>query len=102
VFPLLFGSDWTRAGWVFVALAPMLAAGLVVSPLSRVLIITDRMHWKLGVDLLFLVLPCLALWLAAPLGLLAALAAFAVTAALVFGVYGWLLLLAVRSAEKER
>lgn len=101
VFPLLFGSEWTRAGWVFVTLAPVLVAGLVVSPLSRILVVTDRMHWKLGVDLLFLVLPCLSLWLAAPRGFLTALAVYSTISALVFCIYGWLLQRAARSAEME-
>jgi O-antigen/teichoic acid export membrane protein len=100
LFPFVFGSEWDRAGWVFVMLVPMLAAGLVVSPLSRVLIITDRMHWKLAVDLLFLALPCAVLWLASSYGLLVALAAFAATGAAVFGLYGWLLHRAVHAAER--
>jgi len=101
VFPLVFGGQWTRAGWVFVMLVPMLAAGLVVSPLSRVLIVTNRMHWKLVVDLLFLILPCVVLWLASPRGFLVALAGFAGTSAAVFAFYGWLLHRAVCSAEQE-
>jgi O-antigen/teichoic acid export membrane protein len=102
LFPLVFGSEWERAGWVFVVLAPMLAAGLVVSPLSRVLIITNRMHWKLIVDLLFLVLPCAVLWLASSGGLLVALSAFAATGTAVFALYGWLLHRAVSAAERGR
>jgi O-antigen/teichoic acid export membrane protein len=102
LFPLVFGEQWSRAGWVFVAMVPMLAAGLVVSPLSRVLIVTDRMHWKLVVDLLFLLLPCAALWLAATRGSIVALAAYALTGALIFGLYGWLLHRAVRAADGPR
>jgi len=100
LFPLVFGSEWGRAGWVFVMLVPMLAAGLVVSPLSRVLVVTNRMHWKLIVDLLFLILPCAALWFASSGGLLVALGAFAATGAAVFGLYGWLLHRAVHAAER--
>ena len=58
LFPIVFGQQWQRVGWVLAVLTPFLTVGLVVSPLSRVLIVTDRMHFKLWFDGLFLVVPC--------------------------------------------
>lgn len=91
LFPIVFGEQWQRAGWTFAVMAPFLAIGLVVSPLSRVLIVTDRMQYKLLVDGLFLVVPCTVLWFAADRGYLVALTLFAIAGSGVFLVY-WLLI----------
>ena len=61
LFGLVFGARWAHAGWVMVALSPLLAAALVVSPLSRALVFADRLELKLLGDIVGLLLPIGAL-----------------------------------------
>lgn len=55
-FPLIFGSTWTQAGWMALAMAPMLAAQVVVSPVSQALNIEERQKEMLAWDVLRVVL----------------------------------------------
>ncbi len=57
VFRLAFGKPWAPAGWAMTILAPLALASLVVSPLSRLLLVANRQGIKLIVDVLFLCLP---------------------------------------------
>ncbi len=102
LFPIVFGQQWQRVGLVFAVLTPFLSVGLVVSPLSRVLIVTERMHFKLWFDGLFLVVPCFALWLAADHGYILALSCYSVAATAVYVVYWLLIRRAVMAEVKNR
>jgi O-antigen/teichoic acid export membrane protein len=77
LFGIVFGARWAHAGWVMSALAPLLAASLVVSPLSRALVFASRLDLKLVGDAVWLVLPLAALLASAPAGATAAIAAYA-------------------------
>jgi O-antigen/teichoic acid export membrane protein len=102
VFPIVFGPQWQQLGSIFAALAPFLCLGLVVSPLSRVLIVTERMHFKLWFDGLFLVVPCSALWLAREKSYLWAITWFSAAATSVYAVYWLLIRRAVITAARNR
>jgi len=57
LFGWAFGRPWAPAGWTMTILAPLALASLVVSPLSRLLLVANRQGIKLIVDVLFLCLP---------------------------------------------
>lgn len=54
VLPRFLGPAWVTATPLFLALLPWSAANLVVSPLSRVLAVSDRKHLKLVYDVVAL------------------------------------------------
>jgi O-antigen/teichoic acid export membrane protein len=87
LFGIVFGARWAHAGWVLVALAPLLAASLVVSPLSRALMFAARLDLKLAGDAVWLVVPLGALFLSARAGATAAIAAYAAGGVLAQLVY---------------
>jgi O-antigen/teichoic acid export membrane protein len=53
--PRFLGAGWNDAAPVFIALVPWSIANLVVSPLSRILAVSDHKHRKLVYDVLALV-----------------------------------------------
>jgi O-antigen/teichoic acid export membrane protein len=61
-FPIVFGADWYTAGLLLTVLSPSLALALVVSPLSRALLVIERPEAKLIIDAMLLVVPPLTLW----------------------------------------
>jgi O-antigen/teichoic acid export membrane protein len=77
LFKFIFGARWEHAGWVMMALSPLLAASLVVSPLSRLLVFAGRLELKLVGDFVWLVLPLVALLASARAGTITAIAAYA-------------------------
>ena len=91
VFPWLFGEPWRPAGQMMLDLAPLWMASLVVSPLSRLPMVLGRPGLKLVFDVCFLVLPLGALWFFAPRGLMTAVLAYGVAAAVAYAVFGLLL-----------
>jgi O-antigen/teichoic acid export membrane protein len=91
VFPWLFGEPWRPAGQMMLLLAPLWMSSLVVSPLSRLPMVLGRPSLKLVFDLSFLVLPLGALWFFAPRGLMTAVLAYGVAAAVAYALFGLLL-----------
>jgi lipopolysaccharide exporter len=55
VFPWLFGPAWTTAGQLAAVMAPWALASLIVSPVSRVVVIFQAQELKLIYDLVALV-----------------------------------------------
>lgn len=86
-FGFVFGREWAPSGWLMVALAPLAMCTLVVSPLSRMLLVKDRLEWKFVADIACLVLPVAALVLAAGLGVRMSLTAYSFAGCLAYGVY---------------
>jgi O-antigen/teichoic acid export membrane protein len=54
VFPWVFGEAWTTAGHLAAEMAPWALAGLIVAPVSRVVVIFQAQELKLIYDLLAL------------------------------------------------
>lgn len=54
VFGWLFGGRWAEAGILVTVIAPWAFASLVVSPVSRLLVVVHRNEWKLIYDFLSL------------------------------------------------
>jgi O-antigen/teichoic acid export membrane protein len=96
VFPYLFGGPWSRAGVVFALLAPNALAGLVVSPVSRLLFVVNRPELKLIVDGLRLLVPLLTLTVLhrTGAGFLTCVAAYGIGSALAYALYLGLILYA--------
>jgi lipopolysaccharide exporter len=62
LFGMIFGERWAPAGIVMTLLAPIGLLGMVVSPLSRILLVVNRMGIKLLADIVCLVLPFLGIF----------------------------------------
>lgn len=87
VFPLVFGSDWREAGVVAAILAPYLWLTLVVSPLSRLILVNGRIELKVLADLVCLGLPVAALVAGRTFGLTGAMVAFSAASVLAYLFY---------------
>ncbi len=83
---LVFGAQWSAAGEVFVLLTPTFVAAFAVNPLSRILLVLERMRLKLLFDVASLLLPATAYLATRRLGLGvdAMVLAFSVTSAAVY------------------
>lgn len=87
LFEPVFGRQWQGAGEAFVALAPLFAFALVVSPVSRLLTLTGHLHYKLVFDALVLVLPNAALLLMRDRPFVHALVAYTVASVACYATY---------------
>ena len=76
---------------------PALMAMLVVGPLSRILLVTQRIELKLIADVSCVALPAVALLAAAPWGLPYALVAFVLATLVAYGIYYAMVARAARS-----
>jgi O-antigen/teichoic acid export membrane protein len=95
-FPLLFGHEWREAGVLAAILTPFLWLTLIVSPLSRLILVTGRTGLKLLADLVCLVLPSSALLVGRDLGFTWAVATFSLASTLAYLFYLGIIWLAIR------
>lgn len=56
LLPLLLGDGWVTAAQLMIAMTPIVATRLVVSPMSKVLFVLQRGGWTLGLDIVRVVL----------------------------------------------
>ena len=84
VFPLLFGREWREAGVLAAILTPFLWLTLIVSPLSRLILVTGRTGLKFLADFVCLVLPAGALLVGRDLGFAWAVATFSAASTLAY------------------
>jgi O-antigen/teichoic acid export membrane protein len=100
LFPLLFGSTWSVAGWMALLLTPMLMAQVVVSPVSQVVNVCERQDlmlvWDVARLIVMIVVPVAAAALSS--SALVGVAAMSFTGLLCYGVL-WLLVLRVAGAK---
>ena len=68
LFTTIFGNQWTVASWVMAMFVPVPIIGLVVSPLSRLLLVTNRGELKLVADFANLIVPIVSFYGANALG----------------------------------
>lgn len=59
-FTLVFGPEWSEAGWLLTLLVPALVLTAVVGATGRMLMVTQKSHWKLLADALNVVAPLAA------------------------------------------
>jgi len=83
----IFGAQWSDAGPMIAALAPMCVAQTVVNPISRGLLLGGREERKLLADLACLVLPITALYLARREPMIVAIECFSAASVLAFIIY---------------
>jgi O-antigen/teichoic acid export membrane protein len=85
----VFGAQWASAGTVLVALTPTFVAAFAVNPLSRTLLVLERMRIKLAFDVASLLLPAGAYLVAHRLGrgVDAQVLAFSIASAAVYAGY---------------
>jgi len=99
-FSTIFGRSWGEGAGLVIAIAPWTIAALVVSPVSRVLLITQKLEHKLAYDVFALISSYAALYAARALGLSLTEAVALLSAVRVIGytMYFYLLLRAVTLA----
>ncbi len=93
LFGVVFGYEWKDSGWMVSLLAPISIASLVVSPLSRVLVVINQPGIKLLVDMLMITVTIITLWSVQTLGgtLVQSIAAYSVAVTLNYAVYFFLI-----------
>ena len=84
LFPFVFGSEWTRAGFIVVWMAPWFLLQFVASPISMVLYIAGRQRLAMALQVSGLIFRVLATWLGAALLDGAATEAYAVSGAIFY------------------
>jgi len=97
----VLGSAWADAGILTVILAPWSLAGLVVSPLSRVLAVTLQLELKIVYDIaaLAFVFAALAIARAANIGFLGAMLGMSLLRVVAYAIYLGVILYALRDAS---
>ena len=88
-FPILFGARWGQAGIYAACLCLFCMAQLVVSPISTVVIIKNRMAIQLTLDAIRAALVVVALWIPSLLGLsgTVAVSLYAFVMTVMYGAY---------------
>jgi len=96
-FAFIFGRSWQEGAGLVIALAPWTIAALIVSPLSRVLLITQNLERKFAYDIFALLSACAALYWARAMALSLTSAIALLSAARVLGyvIYFYVLLRSV-------
>lgn len=103
VFVLVFGDSWAMAGSIAVKMAPLFAVGLIVSPLSRVVLVFKGQKYKLIYDLLGIAIVLGTLYGGKYLGasFLISISCYSYLGVLAYVVYFLVLLYIITSHEKE-
>lgn len=52
ILPIVLGPGWETAADLMIAMSPIVATRLIVSPMSKILIVLQRGGWNLGLDVL--------------------------------------------------
>jgi O-antigen/teichoic acid export membrane protein len=101
VFGWVFGERWETAGWLLLLLLPMWWSATVISPLSRVLIVSGRLVLKLVFDISYLVLPIGTLLAFRGQSLEVAVFAYGIAATVAYAIYAAVLLTVVRARDRS-
>ncbi len=96
----LLGKGWQEVGWMFSLLTPAFAAMLVAGPLSRLLLVTNRIELKLIADGACLLLPIGAFLGVSSWGLRAALGALVIATVVAYALYYYLITIAARGVVR--
>lgn len=87
LFPLVFGAEWARAGWLVAWMTPSFVLQFVASPVSMVLHVTGRVSLALALQAFGLVLRLGMVLLAVAFVAENISEIYAISGALVYGVY---------------
>jgi O-antigen/teichoic acid export membrane protein len=104
LFALILGPKWAPAGALAAVLIPIYWGGLVVTPISTMLIVANRQKMLLGIQLLFLVAGFGSLWVGHRLFTNGAqtLMLYSIVQCLVYVVYLWGLLSTAKAVAREQ
>lgn len=96
LFPLVFGADWERAGWLVAWMTPWFVLQFIVSPVSMVLIVTERVQLAFALQIFGLLARTLPIIVADATGVSELSETFAISSAFFYGAYLFVILGAVR------
>ena len=104
LFALILGKQWAPAGDLAAFLIPIYWGGLIVTPISTMLIVANRQAMLLGIQVLFLVTGFGSLWVGHRLLSSGAqtLMLYSVVQWLVYVVYLWGLLSTAKAVAREQ
>jgi len=98
VFPLVLGQEWQLAGRFAQAVVVWQFVAIVAIPSHMLLMASGKQRWHLGVELVFLAVRFVALWIGASVGgAMGSVVAFSAASALMQAI---LILLAARAVEQ--
>lgn len=87
VFPLVFGPEWARAGWLVAWMTPWFVLQFVASPVSMVIHVVGRQGLAMGLQAAGLMLRVGAVTIAGAMALDIVSEIYAVSGAVFYGVY---------------
>lgn len=99
LFPLVFGAEWARAGWLVAWMTPWFVLQFVASPVSMVLHVTGRVSLALALQAFGLVLRLGMVLLAVAFAAENLSEIYAISGALFYGVYLIVVLSVATSAQ---
>ncbi|MDJ0773401.1 MAG: oligosaccharide flippase family protein [Mastigocoleus sp. MO_167.B18] len=94
LFSLVFGANWNQAGLLVTIMTPWALAGVIVSPLSRIVFVLGRQRWKLIYDIFALTSLIMVLYIGFifQLSLITSVAFLSLTNIIAYGLYFLVLL----------
>lgn len=99
LFPLIFGEPWLRAGWLVLWMMPWFFLQFLVSPVSMALHIAGAQKSAMCMQIAMLILRVGATGFAIVMFPSRALETYAVSGALAYGLYLWVLLRTLKTNE---
>lgn len=101
VFGPLFGARWERAGWLVTWMTPWFIMQFLASPISMALHVSGHQRTVFALQIFGLAFRVLAVWGAARLPYGAVSEAYALSGAVFYLIYFWLILRCVKSRSSE-
>lgn len=97
LFPLIFGAEWQRAGWLVTWMTPWFVLQFIASPTSMVLIVTERVKLAFALQVFGLIARAAPIFVVDLAGASALSETFAISSAFFYWVYLIVILGALRS-----
>ncbi|MGM3305429.1 lipopolysaccharide biosynthesis protein [Anabaena sp. WFMT] len=103
IFSWVFGATWAKSGFLVALIAPWSLAGLVVSPLSRIVFVVRGLKWKLFYDVVALTILLLVFYCGSTfdLSLTSSVSLLSILNIIAYGLYFWILLRIMHSFSKQ-
>lgn len=95
VFPLIFGQEWARSGWLVAWMTPWFILQFAVSPVSRAIEIKNKFALSLALNLIGFTLRTMTVWIVLLIKPEIAGEAFAVAGAIYFIIYTFAVLYSI-------
>lgn len=99
LFSLVFGRNWSQAGLLVSIMTPWALAGVIVSPLSRIVFVLGRQKWKLIYDIFALTSLIIVLYIGFifKLSLIISVALLSMINVIAYGLYFLILLTIIKT-----